>query len=204
MTLSFPEQFYLQETLIVAQGLLGATLTTNIDDDDGYRGSCSGLIVEVEAYTQQDQASHSFRGITKRNNAMFERGGTIYVYQSYGIHACLNVVTEEKGIGSAVLIRALQPLTGIETMRRRRGIHNNDIQLTNGPGKLTQAMGITLSLNGENLSHSTAIQIVPRSHEANPQIIDQIAHSGRIGITKGTELPWRFFLRKNPWVSRNR
>jgi DNA-3-methyladenine glycosylase len=148
-------------------------------------GRCSGRIVEVEAYTADDPASHSFRGETTRNAVMFGPAGCLYVYFTYGMHHCANVVTGRIGDGQAVLLRALSPLTGVEDMVRRRGRATN---LTDGPGKLCQALGIDLALNGVRLTRDSGIYVaddgtaVPAAPRVGP----------RIGITKGADTPWRW------------
>lgn len=192
--------FFEKSTLIVAKQLLGMELSTRI------RGKkTSGIIVEVEAYRHKiDQASHTYRGKTKRNEVMFKHGGHCYVYFIYGKYFCVNVVTEKEGIGSAVLIRAIEPLNGIQTMKRRRRMNQAASKklpekLTNGPGKLCQALGIDGRLSGEDLLNSSAIYLRPALRLKSKQI----GRSTRIGITKSTELKWRFFIKNNSWVSKN-
>jgi DNA-3-methyladenine glycosylase len=148
-------------------------------------GPCSGRIIEVEAYMRDDAASHSFRGETPRNAVMFGPAGHLYVYFTYGMHYCANVVTGLRGDGQAVLLRALQPLTGIEEMAARRGRSTN---LADGPGKLCQALGIDLSANGVALYDGGDIRIEddgtppPSSPRIGP----------RVGITRGVDTPWRW------------
>ncbi len=188
----FPPEFFLRNTLKVAQALLGAKLTTTIGGK-----ITSGMIVEVEAYHgPKDQASHAYRGRTKRNEVMFWEGGHCYVYLIYGMHHCVNVVTGSEGEGSAVLIRALEPLDGLALMRRRRQV-SNDRLLTNGPGKLCQALGIDLRAQGQDLRSSALIRLAPY---LSVRSSDCVA-SERIGISRSQDLPWRFFIRGNPWVS---
>ena len=153
--MSFNKNFFLRDPLSVARDLLGAKLTTV-----NKQGSTSGIIVEVEAYGAKDEASHSFRGITKRNSIMFSPGGICYVYLIYGMHYCVNVVTEAEGIGSAVLIRALSPLEGIDLMKKRRGT-DQILNLCSGPAKLCEALDIDKSCNGENLLQSKKIFLTP-------------------------------------------
>lgn len=158
-------------------------------------GLAAGRIVEAEAYMGQlDAASHAFRGKTKRNAVMFGPAGRAYIYFTYGMHYCFNVVTSPAGEASAVLIRALEPTTGLELMRRRRG-PVPDRQLTNGPAKLVQALGITKELIGHDLSQPP-LQLCPGKAD------DQIVAGPRVGIRQATEQPWRFYLRANPYVSR--
>jgi DNA-3-methyladenine glycosylase len=168
-----------------ARALLGWTLTV-----DGV----GGVIVETEAYDRTDPASHSFRGQTPSNAAMFGPPGCAYVYRSYGVHWCLNVVCGEAGSGQAVLIRALEPTRGVTAMRDRR--RRSELrQLCSGPGKLTEAMAVTRALDGQPLTRAP-FALVPPSSEVD------IAVGRRIGITKGVETPWRFGLKRSPYLSR--
>lgn len=155
-------------------------------------------IVETEAYHQDDPASHSFRGITLRTAPMFNRGGLIYVYFTYGMHYCINIVTGRRGVGEAVLLRAAEPLEGIEIIKNNRGIE--DVKnLTNGPGKLAQALGITdTKLSGERLSKNSLQLLPPKT--TIPK--EKIAVSPRIGIRRAVEQPWRFYIKGSPFVSR--
>ena len=156
----------------------------------------SGKIVETEAYFgAQDPASHAYRGRTLRNQVMFGLAGISYVYFTYGNHHCLNIVTEEEGTAGAVLIRALEPLAGIELMKKRRG-NQNELALTNGPGKLTQAFGITREHSGHDLTKSMFYV----TEEGEEKSID-IQTDKRIGISRAQNLPLRFYLRGNPFVS---
>jgi DNA-3-methyladenine glycosylase len=145
-------------------------------------GLASGIIVETEAYRPEDPACHAYKGPTTRNRTMFGGPGLAYVYLSYGTHRLLNVVCEGEGVGSAVLIRALRPLEGRELMARRRG---RETSLCNGPGRLTQALGIFLSHDGQNL---TGGDLTISAGEPPAEIVA----TTRIGITRGTELPWRY------------
>lgn len=153
-------------------------------------------VVETEAYTQNDQASHTYRGLTKRNEAMFMNPGTWYLYLSYGVHLCLNLVTNQHQQGEAVLIRALEPLSGLNTMRQNR---NQDTltNLTSGPGKLTQALGLPRSINKTNISGP--LKLTKPDKIINPT---KIVTTTRIGISQAKEQPWRFYLKNNPHVSR--
>ncbi len=155
-------------------------------------------IVEVEAYHQSDPASHSFHGQTIRTKPMFEAGGKLYVYFTYGIHHCLNIVTGSRGIGEGVLIRAGEPLGGIEVMRKNR--QTSDMRsLANGPGKLAQALGIfDTQLSGRSLGANTLWLEAPEF----PIRASEIISSPRIGISRGADTPWRFFIKDNPFVSR--
>jgi DNA-3-methyladenine glycosylase len=161
--------------------LLGCVLI-----QDSPEGTASGLIVETEAYRPEDPACHAYRGPTMRNRTMFGGPGLAYVYLSYGVHNLLNIVCEREGVGSAVLIRALRPLGGLELMRRRRG---RESALCNGPGKLTQALGIDLSHDGYDLLSGGGLAISP-----GEQPEGEIVATTRVGITRGTELPWRYLI----------
>lgn len=174
--------FFDRPVLDVAPDLIGATLL--------YEG-VGGRIVEVEAYDEADPASHSFRGPTPRNNVMFGPPGHAYVYKIYGIHYCLNFVCHP---GSAILIRALEPMHAIETMHMRRGGVGNR-QLCSGPGKLAQALGIDLAQNGLPLDAPPFALFA-----ADARV--EIATGPRIGITKGVDTPWRFVERSSRFLSK--
>lgn len=152
-------------------------------------------IVEVEAYDQDDEASHAFVGRTKRNQIMFAGAGHLYVYLSYGIHYCCNIVCGPADYGSGVLIRAVEPIEGLELMSQRRGLSGH-ANLSNGPGKLTQALGIDLSLNGHFLGDSP-LQLIKRP----PLQESQIVATKRIGISRAIDRPRRFYIKNNPFVS---
>lgn len=142
------------------------------------------LITEVEAYDESDPASHSYRGPTPRNASMFGPPGRLYVYRSYGIHWCVNVVTGPPGHGAAVLLRAGLPVEGMEVMRKRRGRHDH---LCDGPGKLAQALGITGDHDGVPIDGGRGVRL-----QAQPAEVERVAARPRIGISRATELPWRF------------
>jgi DNA-3-methyladenine glycosylase len=169
----------------VAPELIGATLLV-----DGV----GGIIVEVEAYHHSDPAAHSFRGPTPRNRVMFGPPGFAYVYRSYGIHWCVNFVCEKEGSASAVLIRALQPTQGIATMRRRRGLRD-ERALCSGPGKLCEALAITVEHSGLPLDKAP---IALRARTGKPEIVAGV----RIGITKAVDLPWRYGLKDSKFLSK--
>jgi DNA-3-methyladenine glycosylase len=156
----------------VAPALLGCVVV---------HGDCAGRIVETEAYHYSEPACHAFVGVTPRTGILHGPPGMAYVYRSYGIHALLNAVCEPEGVGAAVLIRALEPLSGLELMRLRRG---GGAGLANGPGKLTQALGISLTENGTSLV-SGPVRVL--AGDPLPYVVGR-----RIGITKAAELPWRF------------
>ncbi len=171
-----------------AQALVGCTIT---------HGSTSGVIVETEAYHDSEPACHAFVGITARTKTLFEPAGVAYVYRSYGIHALLNVVVEPAGVGAAVLIRALEPLTGADLMRERRG-REPLTELCSGPGKLTQALGIGLDLNATPLLGGPIELGPPPPGRSEPPLVI----GSRIGITRAVELPWRFCAAGSRHVSR--
>lgn len=157
-----------------------------------------GRIVEVEAYDQEDPASHSFRGPTPRSRVMFGPPGTLYVYRSYGLHWCANVVCSEAGRGAAVLIRALDPLIGLEAQRRRRG-RERTRELCSGPGKLAQALALTGDDGGLDLCAADSRVRLLDDGTAPPE---RPSRGPRVGISKAVERPWRFWVADSPHVSR--
>ena len=169
----------------VAPALIGCTLAV---------GPTAGVIVETEAYDADDPACHAFGGPTPRNQVLFGPPGVAYVYLSYGIHSLLNAVAEPEGSAAAVLIRALEPTEGIEVMRERRGRHD---ELCSGPGRLTQALGVGLELNGASIVEPP-FEILSPAPDARPQVLA----GTRIGISKGAELPWRYCAEGSRHVSR--
>lgn len=175
----------------VAPRLLGCLLVREIDGQQ-----LIGKIVETEAYHQSDAASHSYRGETRRTSVMFGPAGQLYVYFTYGMHYCCNIVTGPKGEGSAVLIRALEPIQGEAIMRQRRR-NLSGVQLTNGPAKLCQALAIDRALNGHDLT-SGSLQLQVQS--ALPK--EKIVQTTRIGISRAQDMPWRFYIADNQFVSR--
>lgn len=179
----------LPDGLSGAKNLLGWKLVHETSE-----GITGGYIVETEAYNQDDPASHAYGGPTPRNEAMFEEAGTIYVYFTYGMHYCVNIVAGPKGRGEGVLIRALEPVEGIELMRKRRGVEV-DLMLTNGPAKLVQAMGITKELNGATIN-TGSLKLVPGF---KPK---EIVQTTRIGINKAVDQSWRFYVKDNLFVSK--
>lgn len=187
-----PMSFFRRPTLVVARELLGRYLVRRIG-----REVLAGRIVEVEAYRgSDDQASHAHRGRTARNDVMFWEGGHLYVYFTYGMHFCANIVTGRAGSPGAVLLRAVQPLAGIGSLRRNRGGIVNDRLLTNGPAKLCEAFKISRSENGASLS-GPALMLTA----GFPPPRHRRSCSSRIGIRNGRDKKWRFFERDNPWLS---
>jgi DNA-3-methyladenine glycosylase len=178
-------EFFARGVHEVAPDLLGATLLV-----DGV----GGVIVEVEAYDHEDPASHGYRGRTARNAAMFGPPGRAYVYRSYGIHWCLNLVCEDEDVPSAVLLRALEPTVGLDAMRARRGLESSRL-LCSGPGRLCQALGVTGAHDGLALD-APPFRILPRA--AKPPVVT----TARIGITRAAELPWRHVVAGSRFLSR--
>jgi DNA-3-methyladenine glycosylase len=192
---ALPRPFFSKPAPDVAQALLGCVLVHDTD-----AGTAAGRIVETEAYDQTDAASHSARGRTPRNAAMFGPGGYAYVYRSYGIHWCMNVSCGPDGFGAAVLLRALEPLEGLVLMARRRNLAEVlPLQLCRGPGNLTQAMGIAGLHNGVDLLAGPLRLTRGAAVEAQ-----RVWVGPRIGITKAAEVPWRFAIGDSPYVSGKR
>ncbi len=193
-----PQEFYTRPVIKVAKALLGKILIKQEKNK-----ILAGKIVEVEAYDGLiDEASHSFRGKTQRNEVMFREGGYFYVYFTYGVHHCCNVVTGKEGHGAAVLIRSVEPLTGIETMAirrfgRRKITEKELVNLTNGPGKICQAFAFDRTHSGLDLTGDKVFII-----DAPVLKKSEIGISKRIGISKSTELPWRFFIKESKFLSR--
>ena len=180
--------FYKRPVVEVARDLIGHVVR---------HGPCAGVIVETEAYHDSEPACHAFAGLTPRTATLFGPPGRAYVYRSYGVHALLNAVSEPAGVGAAVLIRALEPLDGIDLMRERRGLEPLR-SLCSGPGKLTEALGIGLQHNGLDLQRG-AVRI------ADPPAAwrdVQVSVDTRIGITRAVELPWRFCAAGSRFLSR--
>ncbi len=188
-----PFEFFARPAEIVARDLLGATIRSTVDDV-----TCRGRIVETEAYVgPSDEASHAAAriGRTRRNAAMYGPPGLAYVYRIYGVHWCLNAVTDEPGYPAAVLIRAAEPLEGLVVARQRRG-GRNDRDLMRGPGNLCSALGVTAALDHHPL------QVPPLTIEqGNPMSDGLIRRGPRIGVTRATDLPLRFWIAGSDWVS---
>jgi DNA-3-methyladenine glycosylase len=180
--------FYARSVHYVARDLVGCVVR---------HGETAGRIAETESYHMEEPACHAYAGVTTRTRTLYGPPGNAYVYFSYGIHSLLNAVAEEEGVGAAVLIRALEPVDGIEVMRARRGVAREE-ELCNGPGKLTQALGIGLSLNGTSLADGP-IEILRRESGAREP---RIVMGERIGISKAADLPWRFCDADSRHVSR--
>jgi DNA-3-methyladenine glycosylase len=177
--------FYARPVHDVARDLIGCVVR---------HGETAGRIVETESYHMEEPACHAYVGLTPRTRTLFGPPGRAYVYFSYGIHSLLNAVCEDEGVGAAVLIRALEPVDGVELMRARRGLERTH-ELCSGPGKLTQALGIGLADNGSSLLDGP-IEVLARA--AEPRIVV----GERVGITKAAELPWRFCDAASAHVSR--
>jgi DNA-3-methyladenine glycosylase len=187
-----PREFYARDTIRVARALLGCVLESRVH---GRRAA--GRIVEVEAYIgEHDPADHGYGGrLTRRNAALFGPAGTAYVYRSYGVHWCFNAVTERTGRPTAVLVRALEPLVGLETMRRRRGV-TDPRRLCAGPGRLCAALDITDGRDGRPLDRG-AVRIL-----GLPSARGRIGVSARIGVSRAADWPLRFFVMGSGWLSR--
>ncbi len=183
-----PAKFYDRSVHEVARDLIGCVVR---------HGETAGRIVETESYHMEEPACHAFAGLTERTRTLYGEPGRAYVYFSYGIHSLLNAVAEGEGVGAAVLIRALEPVDGIELMRRRRGVDRLE-DLCSGPGKLTQALAIGLSHNGSSLVDGP-IEVLTREPAAREP---RVVAGERVGITKAAELPWRFCDADSQHVSR--
>jgi DNA-3-methyladenine glycosylase len=186
MRLDLP--FYDRSVHDVARDLIGCTVRY---------GETAGRIVETESYHEAEPACHAHVGVTARTRTLFDPPGRAYVYFSYGVHSLLNAVAEPAGVGAAVLIRALEPLEGIELMRERRGLERLE-DLCSGPGKLTQALGIGLALNGSSLLDGP-VELLARPASVRPP---RVLSGERVGITKAVDLPWRFCDPASAHVSR--
>ena len=190
-----PASFYARETEIVARELLGTVL-----ECDTGQGIASGIIVETEAYLgEHDLACHAAAGRTTRTEHLYGAPGISYVYFIYGMYWCFNAVTREAGLPSAVLVRALEPLDGIALMHKRRPRIKSDVDLTNGPGKLCTALGITGQMTGKPLQRRPLV-----IREGEPVDDNQVEVTARIGITKSADWPLRWIIRGNRYVSRGK
>ncbi len=191
----FDRSFFEREVTQVARELLGAYLHRRLGDTEFV-----GRIVETEAYHQSDPASHSFRGMTERNKIMFGEAGFAYVYFTYGMHYCANVVTGFAGGAEAILLRALEPVSGTKEMFNRRVKARKETDLLSGPGKLCQALGIMRDENGIDLITSEDLFLTRgKLHKE-----EKIAITTRVGINVGVEKEWRFFIKDNPFVSKGK
>jgi len=191
--LKLTHAFYARPTLDVARDLIGKTLYRQT-----HEGMTAGVIVETEAYVAAiDPSAHGYRGKTPRNAVMFGPPGRAYVYFTYGMHFCLNVVTEEDGIAAAVLLRALEPTVGMSLMRARRGERIADRDLARGPGRLCAAMALTVAANGLDLYGDTLWLTETPGFPPDAPVVA----TPRIGITQAADWPWRFVLAESRWVS---
>ncbi len=190
--------FYLSDTLFVAENLLGKIFVRKVGGK-----FLSGKIVETEAYIGEvDESAHSYKGKTERNSIMFNEGGHLYVYFTYGMYFCANVVTEKEGRGNAVLLRAMEPLEGIDTFAQNRFgkseiTEREKINLLNGPAKICMGFEINKNENGTDLLGDDIFIL-----DASPIDKGKILISERIGISKSKELPWRFYIKNNKYVSK--
>lgn len=191
-----PKKFYLRDTVTVSKELLGKLLVRKTGNT-----YLAGKITETEAYIgEHDPACHAFGRITPRNQTLYEDGGICYVYLIYGNYFCFNTVTEKKGEGSAVLIRAVEPIEGIEIMKSNRGNVKAPHDLTNGPGKLCLAMDIDKSLNAHDITKEGEIFIAKPLKKEKFEIVT----TRRIGLNVGIDFPYRFFIKDNPYVTRHK
>jgi DNA-3-methyladenine glycosylase len=187
--------FYARETEIVARDMLGTVLECETD-----QGLASGIIVETEAYLgEHDEACHAVVGRTARTAPLYGPPGTSYVYFIYGMYWCFNAVTREEGLPSAVLVRALEPLDGVQLMQRRRPGSKSVVNLTNGPGKLCTALGIVGSMGGRPLQRKPLL-----IREGQRVADDRVLITTRIGITRAADWPMRFVVARNPFVSKGK
>ncbi|RME88448.1 MAG: DNA-3-methyladenine glycosylase [Candidatus Hydrogenedentota bacterium] len=188
--------FFEQDVLTVAEKLIGAIFYY-----ETYLDFFVAEILETEAYHEKDDpACHAYRGKTKRNEVMFGPPGHLYVYFTYGMHYCMNIVCEPEGVAAAVLLRSMRPISGIESMQKNRGEKMKLKDLMRGPARLTQAMGITTGQNGMPLDRNRK---KPRAWIELPTLHSHaVQKATRIGISSGQELKWRFLAKDNPWVSR--
>ncbi len=196
--MKLPDSFYQRTNVVkIARELLGKVLFTNVDGI-----VTGGMIVETEAYSWREKGCHAYAARkTQRNAVMFEKGGHAYVYLCYGMHYLFNIVTNQSSVAEAVLIRAVEPVHGIDEMYLRRGKLTNDFHLTSGPGKLTKALGIDRKLNGKFLA-GTEVWVEDPGHKISTRRIEA---GPRIGIDyagRDALLPWRFTLKGSEWLSR--
>ena len=189
---SLKQEFYLQSAELVAKNLIGKVLIKKINNKE----FLAAKIVETEAYLATgDESCHTYKGMNSRNKSMYEIGGTLYVYKIFGLHYCINIVTENKGTGSAVLIRAVEPIIGLEIMQINRKVEDI-IRLCKGPGSLTQAYQFDLNDNFKSvLTENLFIQDYHNYKD------EEIKITTRIGITKSADLPLRFYLKSSKYVS---
>ncbi len=189
-------RFYSRHSPLVAPELIGKILVRKLDDLKLIRG----IIVETEAYTgSDDPASHAYRGLTPRTQVMFGKAGIAYVYFTYGFHNCLNVVTGKLGEAEAVLIRAIEPIDGIEFMRKQRKNPIKDLDIANGPGKICQAFAIDRDLNGLDLTRMDSPLFI--DEPTTEKVQRKVVSSSRIGIRNGFDKKWRFYDEESQFVS---
>ena len=191
----FDRSFFERTVQLVARDLLGAYLHRQLGNSE-----LIGRIVEVEAYHQSDPASHSFRGKTERNKIMFGEAGLSYVYFTYGMHYCMNIVTGFPGIGEAILFRALEPMSGTKEMFKRRKKARKETDLLSGPAKICEAFQIGRKEYGIDLITSDELFLTRGSLRKN----EKIEVTTRVGLTVGIEKEWRFFIKDNPFVSKGK
>jgi len=189
-------KFYLRDSITVSRELLGKIIVRKSGNN-----ILTAKIVETEAYVgEYDPASHAYMKFTERNRVMYDRGGKVYVYFIYGNYYCFNIVSERRGIGNATLIRAVEPLEGIVKMKKFRGEIKNIYDLTNGPAKLCMALNIDKSLYGKDVTEENDIFISSPLKKESFEIVN----SKRIGLNKGIDYPYRFFIKDNPYVTKHK
>ena len=191
----FDRSFFERNVQVITRELLGSFIHRKLGDIE-----LVGRIVETEAYHQSDPASHSFKGITDRNKIMFGEAGFTYVYFTYGMHYCMNIVTGFPGTGEAILFRALEPISGTKEMFKRRKKAKTERDLLSGPAKLCEAFGIARKENGIDLITSDLLYLTKGKLEPG----EKIGVSTRIGITQGVDKEWRYFIKDNPFVSKGK
>ena len=177
-------KFFENKTLIVAKNLLGQVFCRRLDNGKILKGK----IVETEAYTQEEPSCHAYCGVTKRSETLFKKAGTLYVYFTYGMYYCSNIVTEREGYGSAVLIRAVEPLTELKEYKK-----------TDGPAKFCKAFCITTDSNDLDITDKNSEIWIEKGEDISD---DNIVQTTRIGISKATDLPWRFYVKDNKFISK--
>lgn len=191
-----PLKFYLRDTITVSKELLGKIIVRKT-----VKKILTARIVETEAYIgEHDPACHAYQKKTERNKIMYDKGGMVYVYFIYGNYYCFNIVSEKKGIGNATLIRAVEPIEGVDIMKKFRGIVKNNFELTNGPAKLCMALNIDKTLYGEDLTNEKNIFISKPFRNEKFEIIT----TKRIGLNIGKDFPYRFFIKDNPYVTKHK
>ena len=192
----YQRKYFQRPTVRIARDILGGYLVRKLNGE-----TLIGRIVEAEAYLHDDPACHAFKGMTERTRVMFGQAGLGYIYFTYGMHHCFNIVTNEEGVGEAVLIRALEPVQGMEAMYALRGEKaKRDTDLLSGPGKICQAFSLTRTESGVDLIESDTIFL----EQGGLKKSEAVGITSRVGLTLAMDKPWRFFIKDNPYVSKGR